>query len=144
MTSPGQPLIPFGTSGYSKGYTPLQTGAPSRYGYTPATTGTSRRLLNPWGNNYDKASARGANGVGQTSYRPTVAGSARKMPTPDSQIFSMDYTPNLPGEWPIAGGKRVIWDQAGKATRHNAQPDYAFTRLGYGYTAPITIDTSFG
>lgn len=101
-------------------------------------SGAYRRILNPWGNNVPKVSARNANAIGQTPFRLNFAPKgARRMPTQAPDEIRIDYPANDPRRWPIAGGKTLIYNQAEKANRHNAYVNHSFVRGGYAqYNSP--------
>jgi hypothetical protein len=108
-----------------------------------ARGGGYRRILNPWGNNVPKASAVGANGIGQSKFQLNFkAVGGRRMPIQAPDQIRIDYPANDPRRWPIAGGKTLIFNQAGKANRHNALVNHAYVRAGYGqYNSPTYSGT---
>lgn len=98
----------------------------------PGITGAYRRILNPWGNNVPKLTARNTNGIGQTGWAPRVRPvGGWKAGAQDPTEISIDYPANDPRMWPIAGGKRIIMFQAAKANFVNKIVDRAFFRGGY-------------
>lgn len=118
------------------------TGSGRRGGAAHAGSTNYRTILNPWGNNVPKRSAAGTNGIGQSSFRLSTGKGARRMPSQTQDEIRIDYIPNDPRVWPIAGAKTVIYDQAGKANRHNTIVNNAFVRGGYHqYNSPTVTGT---
>lgn len=107
------------------------SGKPSSFG---GAKSKRRSILNPWGNNVPKDTARRANGVGQTPFRSRVrpTGAIRK-PTPDRSLFGMGYKRNDPNAWPIEGGKADADSgmTQDKANFNNSAVNHAFERGGY-------------
>lgn len=139
------------TIGWGASASPAAYAMGAAYGRLPRSrsAGTApgpgyRRILNPWGNNVPKASAVGANsnGITPSTSRNRTSGSGRRMGIQDPSEIRIDYPANNPAAWPILGGKRVIFDQAGKANRHNKVVNYAFVRGGYAqYVSPQFVGT---
>lgn len=125
------------TIGWGASASPAAYAMGRAYGSIPrsAASGTSgaglRRILNPWGNNYPKPSAMGANSIGQTRARNSNIRGGRRAPTQSSDELRMIYPANDPRLWPIAGGKRIVMFQAAKANFWNTAVDRAFMRGGY-------------
>lgn len=117
----------FGGRGYSSA---SASGKPSGV----AKRGRLRSILNPWGNNVPKGSARRTNGIGQSPFRTKVrpSGSVSK-PTPDRSLSGMAYKPNDPNMWPIEGGKADADSgmTQDKADFNNSAVNKAFQRGGY-------------
>lgn len=121
-----------GTFGGRAYGTASASGKPSRFG--GAKSGRLRSILNPWGNNVPKGTARRTNGVGQSPFRTRVRPTGtRQKPTPDRSLFGMKYKPNDPNAWPIEGGKADADSgmNQDKADFNNDAVNKAFQRGGY-------------
>lgn len=100
------------------------------YGRLPISSASGTRgarLLAPWG-------------TAQPKRNPGLrlrTGGGRRVPTQSPDELRMIYPANDPRRWPIQGGKTVIFNQAGKANRHNIIVNNAFVRAGYPqYNSP--------